>query len=258
MFHAVSKLPPGARKKQKKRGKKKSGNGQGNTKGAVFRGISVAMGCLLPHCCFTRGITPKSRVQIIVFVVEHHPSFPFLDAIGICEPNLSQLGFDDFFQLLNTPRALPHAPGSPPAPADIYSKQGDRRESSYCDTDSSLSSELGGGGGGRGSSRSSFGSSVSESPGGSESSFHGQDPMQYSDDEDEGKEGYKVGGYHAVKVRNSCSFAIFSGVVQKSKYVSFSNEAYPVRRWTRWFCGYSWKTSSIYVGGSNLSFVKFA
>lgn len=25
--------------------------------------------------------------------------------------------------------------------------------------------------------------------------------MQYSDDEDEGKDGYKVGGYHAVKVR---------------------------------------------------------
>lgn len=25
--------------------------------------------------------------------------------------------------------------------------------------------------------------------------------MQYSDDEDEGKEGYKVGGYHTVKVR---------------------------------------------------------
>lgn len=59
----------------------------------------------------------------------------------------------------------------------------------------------GGGGGGRGSSRSSFGSSLSGSPGGSEGSFRGEDPMQYSDDEDEGKEGYKVGGYHAVKVR---------------------------------------------------------
>lgn len=41
---------------------------------------------------------------------------------------------------------------------------------------------------------------MSGSPGGSESSYRGKDPMQYSDDEDEGKEGYKVGGYHAVKV----------------------------------------------------------
>lgn len=96
------------------------------------------------------------------------------------------------------------APGSPPAPADVYSKNGGRREPSYCDTDSSLSSELGGGGGGRGSSRSSFGSSVSGSPGGSENSFRDKDPMQYSDDEDEGKDGYKVGGYHAVKVGKVC------------------------------------------------------
>lgn len=28
--------------------------------------------------------------------------------------------------------------------------------------------------------------------------------MQYSDDEDEGKDGYKVGGYHAVKVGELC------------------------------------------------------
>lgn len=84
----------------------------------------------------------------------------------------------------------------------MYNTNGGRREPSYCDTDSSLSSELGGGGGGRGSSRSSFGSSVSGSPGGSENSFRGKDPMQYSDDEDEGKDGYKIGGYHAVKVRN--------------------------------------------------------
>lgn len=90
-------------------------------------------------------------------------------------------------------------PGSPPAPGGIYGKSGSKREPSYCNTDSSLSSELGGGGG-RGSSRSSFDSSVTESPGGSESSFRGKDSMQYSDDEDEGKEGYKVGGYHAVKV----------------------------------------------------------
>lgn len=54
-----------------------------------------------------------------------------------------------------------------------------------------------GGGGGRGSSRSSLGSSLSGSPAGS---LHDKDPMQYSDDEDEGREGYKVGGYHAVKV----------------------------------------------------------
>lgn len=59
---------------------------------------------------------------------------------------------------------------------------------------------MGGGAGGRGSSRSSFGSSLSGSPAGSESSFRGKDPMQYSDDEDEGNEGYKVGGYHTVKV----------------------------------------------------------
>lgn len=41
--HAVSKLPPGARKKQKKRGKKKGGNGQGNAnKGCVFsRNVAV-------------------------------------------------------------------------------------------------------------------------------------------------------------------------------------------------------------------------
>ena len=50
---------------------------------------------------------------------------------------------------------------------------------------------------------------MSGSPGGSDSSLRGKDPMQYSDDEDEGKEGYKVGGYHAVKVskisqRRSC------------------------------------------------------
>lgn len=80
------------------------------------------------------------------------------------------------------------------------------RESSYCATDSSLSSELGAGGGGRGSSRSSLGSSLSASANGSVDSPHGQNPMQYSDDEDEGKEGYKVGGYHAVKVSiRSCS-----------------------------------------------------
>lgn len=42
---------------------------------------------------------------------------------------------------------------------------------------------------------------MSGSPGGSENSCRGKDPMQYSDDEDEGKDGYKVGGYHAVKVR---------------------------------------------------------
>ncbi|CAN0283884.1 unnamed protein product, partial [Ectocarpus sp. 12 AP-2014] len=90
--------------------------------------------------------------------------------------------------------------GSPPASGGIYGKSGSKREPSYCNTDSSLSSELGGGAGGRGSSRSSFDSSVTESPGGSESSFRGKDSMQYSDDEDEGKEGYKVGGYHAVKV----------------------------------------------------------
>lgn len=53
---------------------------------------------------------------------------------------------------------------------------------------------------GRGSSRSSFGSSLSGSPVGSEGSIHGNDAMQYSDDEDEGKDGYKIGGYHPVKV----------------------------------------------------------
>lgn len=84
-----------------------------------------------------------------------------------------------------------------------YAKAGSRREPSYCETDSSISSDMGGGGGGRGSSRSSFGSSLSGSPGGSEGSFRGKDPMQYSDDEDEGKEGYKVGGYHTVNVRNN-------------------------------------------------------
>lgn len=82
-------------------------------------------------------------------------------------------------------------------------KDGGRRESPYCATDSSLSSDLGAPGGVRGSSRSSLGSSLSGSPGGSVNSFRGQDPMQYSDDEDEGKDGYKVGGYHAVKVRKS-------------------------------------------------------
>lgn len=109
-----------------------------------------------------------------------------------------------FLQLQDTivdrpPLCVP-TPGSPPASGGIYGKSGSKREPSYCNTDSSLSSELGGGGGGRGSSRSSFDSSVTESPGGSESSFRGKDSMQYSDDEDEGKEGYKVGGYHAVKV----------------------------------------------------------
>ena len=91
-------------------------------------------------------------------------------------------------------------PGSPAAPTASYGKSGGRREPSYCETDSSISSDMGGGGGGRGSSRSSFGSSLSGSPGGSEGSFRGKDPMQYSDDEDEGKEGYKVGGYHTVNV----------------------------------------------------------
>eukprot|EP00752_Nemacystus_decipiens_P009400 g8403.t1 len=139
----VSKLPPGARKKQKKRGKKKGGNGQGNAN-----------------------------------------------------------------------------KGSPPAPTGIFSKNGGRREPSYCDTDSSLSSELGGGGGGRGSSRSSFGSSVSGSPGGSENSLRDKDPMQYSDDEDEGKEGYKIGGYHAVKLGDV--FADRYVVVKKLGWGHFS------------------------------------
>ncbi|CAM9336516.1 unnamed protein product, partial [Hapterophycus canaliculatus] len=138
-----SKLPPGARKKQRKRGKKKGGNGQGNVK------------------------------------------------------------------------------GSPQTPADIYSSTGGtRREPSYCDTDSSLSSDLGAGGGGRGSSRSSFGSSMSGSPGGSENSYRGKDPMQYSDDEDEGKEGYKVGGYHAVKLGDV--FADRYVVVKKLGWGHFS------------------------------------
>lgn len=48
---------------------------------------------------------------------------------------------------------------------------------------------------------------MSGSPGGSENSFRGKDPMQYSDDEDEGKDGYKVGGYHAVKVGKVCRHA---------------------------------------------------
>lgn len=40
--HAVSKLPPGARKKQKKRGKKKGGNGQGNAnKGLSFENSTM-------------------------------------------------------------------------------------------------------------------------------------------------------------------------------------------------------------------------
>lgn len=91
---------------------------------------------------------------------------------------------------------------SPPAPTVNYSKGGGggRREPSYCDTDSSLSSDMDGGGGGRGSSRSSLGSSLSGSPAGS---LHDKDPMQYSDDEDEGRDGYKVGGYHTVKVRQA-------------------------------------------------------
>lgn len=43
--HAVSKLPPGARKKQKKRGKKKGGNGQGNAnKGTQFHEELVVHG----------------------------------------------------------------------------------------------------------------------------------------------------------------------------------------------------------------------
>lgn len=91
---------------------------------------------------------------------------------------------------------------SPESAVDIEEtlpKNEGARESSYCATDSSLSSELGGGGG-RGSSRSSLGSSLSASADGSVDSAHEQNPMQYSDDEDEGKEGYKVGGYHAVKV----------------------------------------------------------
>lgn len=71
---------------------------------------------------------------------------------------------------------------------------------------------MGGHGGGRGSSRSSLGSSASASPGGSVSSLHTEDPMQYSDDEDEGKEGYKVGGYHAVKVRTSFGRVVSLGL----------------------------------------------
>ncbi|CAM9466325.1 unnamed protein product [Scytosiphon promiscuus] len=114
-----------------------------------------------------------------------------------------------------------NAKGSPQAPADLYgSTGGTRREPSYCDTDSSLSSDLGAGGGGRGSSRSSFGSSMSGSPGGSESSYRGKDPMQYSDDEDEGKEGYKVGGYHAVKLGDV--FADRYVVVKKLGWGHFS------------------------------------
>ena len=79
---------------------------------------------------------------------------------------------------------------------------------------------------------------MSESPGGSESSFHGQDPMQYSDDEDEGKEGYKVGGYHAVKVRHKCKNAFFAGaeVVAGEQYRTRKNrtQLYPFGRLGRW------------------------
>lgn len=50
--------------------------------------------------------------------------------------------------------------------------------------------------------------------------------MQYSDDEDEGKEGYKVGGYHAVKVSklaadfyvNEDKFVAQSGSIQWASY----------------------------------------
>lgn len=97
------------------------------------------------------------------------------------------------------------------------SKNEGMREPSYCASDSSLSSESGGGDGGRGSSRSSIGSSLSASPDGSAGSPRGQDPMQYSDDEDEGKEGYKVGGYHAVKVSAyHCGFMLY-----RSRSLSF-------------------------------------
>lgn len=118
-------------------------------------------------------------------------------------------------------------PGSPAAPSASYGKSGGRREPSYCETDSSISSDMGGGGGGRGSSRSSFGSSLSGSPGGSEGSFRGKDPMQYSDDEDEGKEGYKVGGYHTVNVSRCtasceapCLFSVVAGATCTKAAVS--------------------------------------
>ena len=110
--------------------------------------------------------------------------------------------------------------GSPPAPTEVRGKGGDKIEAPYCETDSSLSSDIGLGGAGRGSSKSSFGSSLSGSPVGSDGTAHGNDPMQYSDEDDEGKDGYKVGGYHAVKVihtpmdlcvlSNECTFFVHS------------------------------------------------
>lgn len=90
-----------------------------------------------------------------------------------------------------------------------------RRESPYGATDSSLSSDLGGPGALRGSSRSSVASSFSASPGGSANSPRGQDPMQYSDDEDEGKEGYKVGGYHAVKASEVVALSTALGMCDR-------------------------------------------
>ncbi|CAM9293202.1 unnamed protein product, partial [Choristocarpus tenellus] len=108
------------------------------------------------------------------------------------------------------------------------------RDQEGCSSHSSISSErVTRGGGESQSSYSSRGvSSAGSSPDGSNLSGMSDrgkeqgnlvdplDPMQYSDEEDEGKDGYKVGGYHAVKIGDI--FAKRYVVVKKLGWGHFS------------------------------------